>query len=147
MRWLKGLYLVLGLGLLALVLHDVDLAQVAARVSQIGWGILVVLGLYLVMFVFDSLLSVDNRGIQALLREVSNDVLVVALKGAVPEMQDHILSNMSKRAATLLKEDIEARGPTRLSEVEQAQKEILEVARRLADSGDLDLGQGGDEYV
>ena len=99
------------------------------------------------MFVFDSLLNVDNRGIQALLREVSNDVLVVALKGAVPEMQDHILSNMSKRAATLLREDIEARGPTRLSEVEQAQKEILEVARRLADSGDLDLGQGGDEYV
>ncbi len=99
------------------------------------------------MFVFESLLNVDDRGIQALLREISNDLLVVALKGALPEMQTKIVSNMSKRAATLLTEDIEARGPTRLSEVEQAQKEILEVARRLADSGDLDLGQGGEEYV
>lgn len=99
------------------------------------------------MFVFDTLLGVDDRGIQALLREISNDILVVALKGAVPEMQSKILTNMSKRAATLLEEDIEASGPTRLSEVEQAQKDILDVARRLADSGDIDLGQGGEEYV
>lgn len=99
------------------------------------------------MFVFDTLLGVDDRGIQALLREISNDLLVVALKGAVPEMRTKILTNMSKRAATLLEEDMEARGPTRLSEVEQAQKDILDVARRLADSGDIDLGQGGEEYV
>ena len=99
------------------------------------------------MFVFDTLLGVDDRGIQALLREVSNDLLVVALKGAAPELQDKILNNMSKRASTLLREDMEARGPTKLSEVEQAQKEILEVARRMADSGDLDLGTGGEEYV
>ncbi len=99
------------------------------------------------MFVFDTLLTVDDRGIQALLREVSNDLLVVALKGAVPEMQDKILNNMSKRAATLLREDMEARGPTKLSDVEQAQKEILEAAKRLADSGDIDLGMGGEEYV
>ena len=100
------------------------------------------------MLVFESLLDVDDRGIQGLLREISNETLVVALKGAVPEMQTKILSNMSKRAATLLRDDLEARGPTRLSEVEQAQKDILEVARRLADSGDLQLGgRGGEEYV
>ncbi len=99
------------------------------------------------MFVFDTLLGVDDRGIQALLREVANDVLVVALKGAAPELQEKMLNNMSKRAATLLREDMEARGPTKLSDVEQAQKEILEAARRLTESGDIDLGLGGEEYV
>ena len=99
------------------------------------------------MFVFDTLLKVDDRGIQTLLREVSNDLLVVALKGCDPAIRDKILRNMSKRAAALLAEDMEARGPIKLSEVETAQKEILEVARRMADAGDLDLGQGGDEYV
>jgi len=99
------------------------------------------------MFVFDTLLKVDDRGIQSLLREISNDLLVVALKGCDPAVRDKLLNNMSKRAATLLREDMEAKGPTRLSEVEEAQKEILEVARRLADSGDIDLGQGGEEYV
>lgn len=99
------------------------------------------------MFVFDTLLQVDDRGIQALLREISNDVLGVALKGCDPAINDKILGNMSKRAATLLREDMEAKGPTKLSEVEEAQKEILDVARRLADAGDIDLGQGGDEYV
>jgi len=99
------------------------------------------------MFVFDTLLTVDDRGIQSLLREISNDLLVVALKGAAPELQDKILNNMSKRAGSLLREDMEARGPTKLTDVEQAQKDILVEARRLADSGDLDLGQGGEEYV
>lgn len=99
------------------------------------------------MFIFESLLDVDDRGIQALLREISNDLLVVALKGADPAMQDKILNNMSKRAATLLKDDMEARGPTKLSDVEHAQREILEVAKRLAESGDIDLGGGGEEYV
>ena len=99
------------------------------------------------MFVFDTLLKVDDRGIQALLREISNDLLVVALKGCDPAISDKILSNMSKRAGTLLREDMEAKGPMRLSEVEEAQKEILDVARRLAESGDIDLGQGGEEYV
>ena len=100
------------------------------------------------MFVFDTLLKVDDRGIQALLREISNDLLVVALKGCDPEISDKILGNMSKRAATLLREDMDAKGPMKLSDVEVAQKEILDVARRLADSGDIDLGQGGgEEYV
>ncbi len=99
------------------------------------------------MFVFDTLLTVADTGIQVLLREVSTELLVVALKGAVPELQEKILSNMSKRAAALLKEDMEARGPTKLSAVEAAQKEILETARRLADAGDIDLGTDGEEYV
>ncbi|MEN7342260.1 MAG: flagellar motor switch protein FliG [Pseudomonadota bacterium] len=99
------------------------------------------------MFVFDSLLAVDDRGIQTLLREVSNDVLVVALKGADQEIRRKLLGNMSKRAATLLEEDMEARGPMKLSEVEQAQKEILEIARKLADAGDINLGDGDEEYV
>ena len=99
------------------------------------------------MFVFETLLEVDDRGIQALLREISNDLLVVALKGCDPEISDKILGNMSKRAATLLREDMDAKGPMKLSDVEQAQKEILDVARRLADAGDINLGQGGEEYV
>ena len=99
------------------------------------------------MFVFDSLLNVDDRGIQTLLREVSNDRLVIALKGADPAVQKKIFGNMSKRAAALLEEDMEARGPMKLSDVEAAQKEILEVARRLADNGDINLGDSDDEYV
>jgi flagellar motor switch protein FliG len=99
------------------------------------------------MFVFETLLKVDDRGIQSLLREISNDLLVVALKGCDPAISDKILGNMSKRAATLLREDMEVKGPMKLSEVETAQKEILDVARRLAESGDIDLGQGGEEYV
>lgn len=99
------------------------------------------------MFTFDTLLNVDDRGIQSLLREISNDLLIVALKGCDPNISDKILKNMSKRAATLLREDMEAKGPIKLSEVEVAQKEIIDVARRLADAGDIDLGQGGEEYV
>ncbi len=99
------------------------------------------------MFVFDTLLEVDDRGIQALLREINNEMLVIALKGCDPAISDKILGNMSKRAATLLREDMDAKGPIRLSEVETAQKEILDIARRLADSGDINLGTGGEEYV
>lgn len=99
------------------------------------------------MFQFEILLKVDDRGIQALLREISNDLLVVALKGCDPAISDKIMGNMSKRAATLLREDMEVKGPIKLSEVEEAQKGILDVARRLAESGDIDLGQGGEEYV
>lgn len=99
------------------------------------------------MFTIDTLLNVDDRGIQALLREISNDLLVVALKGCDPAVSSKIMGNMSKRAATLLREDMEAKGPMKLSEVEDSQKEILDVARRLVDAGDIDLGLGGDEYV
>src|SRR6056297_1383275 len=99
------------------------------------------------MFMFESLLSVDDRGIQALLREVSNELLVLALKGTDQAMQEKIFGNMSKRAGQLLREDLEVKGPVRVSEVETAQREILTVARRMADAGELDLGTSGEEYV
>ena len=99
------------------------------------------------MFVFESLLKIDDRGIQSLLREIPNDLLVVALKGCDPNISEKIMGNMSKRAGTLLREDMEAKGPIRLSDVEVAQKEILDVVRRLVESGDINLGRGGEQYV
>ncbi|MNZ87224.1 Flagellar motor switch protein FliG [compost metagenome] len=100
------------------------------------------------MFVFDNLADVDDRGIQALLREVSSDVLVLALKGADDPVREKVFRNMSKRAAELLRDDLEARGPVRVSEVESAQKEILTIARRMADSGEIALGgKGGEEMI
>jgi flagellar motor switch protein FliG len=99
------------------------------------------------MFVFDNLAEVDDRSIQALLREVSSDTLIIALKGADASVTEKVLKNMSKRAAEMLRDDLEARGPVRLSEVEAAQKEILAIARRMAESGDISLGGGGDEFV
>lgn len=100
------------------------------------------------MFVFDNLSDVDDRGIQALLREVSSDVLVLALKGADDAIKEKIFKNMSKRASELLRDDLEAKGPVRISEVESAQKEILTIARRMADAGEIVLGgKGGEEMV
>lgn len=99
------------------------------------------------MFVFDNLREVDDRGIQALLREVSTELLIVALKGADTELQEKVFSNMSSRAAELLRDDLEAKGPVRVSEVEAAQKEILVVARRLADAGEIMLGGGGEQMM
>ncbi|MBI3188439.1 MAG: flagellar motor switch protein FliG [Gammaproteobacteria bacterium] len=104
-------------------------------------------GIQELMFVFDNLIDVDDRGIQALLREVSSDNLTLALKAADEKIKEKILKNMSKRAAEMLKEDMEARGPVKLSDVEAAQKEILTVARRLADAGEIVLGGGGEEFV
>ena len=100
------------------------------------------------MFVFDNLKEVDERGIQALLREVSSDSLILALKGSDEALKEKIFRNLSKRAAEMLMEDLEAKGPVRLSEVETAQKEILAIARRMAEAGEINLGgQGGEEYV
>jgi flagellar motor switch protein FliG len=99
------------------------------------------------MFVFDNLLDLDDKGVQVLLREVSTDLLVIALKGADTALQEKIFKNMSKRAAELLRDDLEAKGPVRVSEVEAAQKEILTVARRLADDGEIMLAGGGEELI
>lgn len=100
------------------------------------------------MFVFDNLLDVEDRGIQAILRDVQQDVLMRAIKGADDGLKDKILNNMSKRAADMMRDDLEAMAPVRVSEVEAAQKEILSVARRLADSGEIMLGGGGgDEFL
>lgn len=99
------------------------------------------------MFVFENLMEVDDRGIQEILREVDSAKLVLALKGADASMLEKFMKNMSQRAAEMLKDDLESRGPVRLAEVEAAQKEILAVARRLADSGKIMLGGGGETFV
>ncbi len=99
------------------------------------------------MFVFDNLVDVDDQGIQALLREVSSDTLIIALKGADEAIREKIFKNMSKRAAEMLRDDLEAKGPVRVSEVEAAQKEILAIARRMAEAGEISLGGGGEEFV
>jgi flagellar motor switch protein FliG len=99
------------------------------------------------MFVFDNLKDVDDKGIQSLLREVSSDVLILALKGAEDELKEKIFKNMSKRAAELLRDDLDSKGPVRVSEVEVAQKEILTIARRMADAGEIMLGGGGEAML
>jgi len=100
------------------------------------------------MFVFDNLIDVDDRGIQALLREVSSETLILALKGADQAMKDKIFNNMSKRAAEMMRDDLENKGPVRLSEVEGAQKEILAIARRMSESGEIALGgKGAEQFV
>jgi len=99
------------------------------------------------MFVFDNLKDVDDKGIQTLLREVSSDVLIIALKGADTDLQEKIFKNMSKRAAELLRDDLEAKGPVKVSEVETSQKDILTIARRLADSGEIALGGSGEAMI
>ncbi|MGF1680408.1 flagellar motor switch protein FliG [Photobacterium minamisatsumaniensis] len=100
------------------------------------------------MFVFDNLAEVDDRGIQTLLRDVPQDLLQKALKGADDLLREKILRNMSKRAAEMLQDDLEAMGPIRVADVEAAQKEILSIARRLSDSGELMLtGGGADEFL
>ena len=99
------------------------------------------------MFVFDNLESVDDRGIQALLREISTDTLIVALKACEETIKEKMFKNMSKRAAELMRDDLEAMGPVKLSEVEAAQKEILTIARRMAESGEIALGGSGEEMV
>jgi len=100
------------------------------------------------MFVFENLLDADDRGIQALLREVASDTLLIALKGADEAVRNKIFRNMSQRAAEMLRDDLEAKGPVRLSEVEEAQKEILAIAKRMADAGEIALGgKGSDEFV
>lgn len=97
------------------------------------------------MFTFDDLDKIDDKGIQSLMKEVQSESLVIALKGATPDLKEKIFRNMSSRAAETLREDLESRGPVRLSEVEAEQKEILKIVRRLADEGQIVLAGGGDE--
>ncbi|RPI47786.1 MAG: flagellar motor switch protein FliG [Betaproteobacteria bacterium] len=100
------------------------------------------------MFVFEDLVSLDDRGIQTLLREVQSESLIVALKGSSQELRDKIFKNMSSRAAEMLREDLDAKGPVKLSDVEKEQKDILTIVRRLADEGQVALsGKGDDAYV
>ncbi|OSZ67216.1 flagellar motor switch protein FliG [Hydrogenophaga sp. IBVHS2] len=97
------------------------------------------------MFTFEDLLKLDGKSIQLVLKEVATDQLVVALKGASTELRELVLGNMSSRAAEALREDLESRGPVRLSEVETQQKDILKVVRRLSDEGQIMIGGGEDE--
>jgi len=100
------------------------------------------------MFVFENILDIDDRGIQLLLREIQSESLIVALKGSSEELREKIFKNMSQRAAEMLRDDLEAKGPVRVSEVEAEQKEILKIVRRLADEGQVVLGgKGDDSYV
>ncbi len=99
------------------------------------------------MFVFDNLLEADDRGIQALVREVTSEILITALKGADEAIQEKIFGNMSKRAAELLRDDLDAKGPLRITDVEEAQKQIVSAARKLVDDGKLMLGSGGNDFV
>jgi len=116
-----------------------DLAKVDEQLSQ---------KIQDLMFIFDDLQKVDDRGMQELLRQVAADKLLIALKGADDALKAKIFKNMSQRAAEMMKDDLEAKGPVKLSEVEAAQKEILVAARKLADAGTISLGAGGgDAYV
>lgn len=99
------------------------------------------------MFVFDDLLEIDDRGMQEVLRTVPSDKLLLALKGAEEALKEKIFKNMSQRAAEMLKDDLEARGPVRLSEVEAAQKEILALVRKMAEAGTVQLGGKGEQFV
>ena len=99
------------------------------------------------MFTFDDLEKIDDKGFQSLLKEVQTDQLVLALKAASPELREKVFRNMSSRAAESLREDLESRGPVRLSEVEAEQKEMLKIVRRLVDEGQIVLAGGGDEQL
>ncbi|CAG2154499.1 Flagellar motor switch protein FliG [Cupriavidus yeoncheonensis] len=99
------------------------------------------------MFLFENLLEVDDRGIQRVLKEIATESLIVALKGAPPELRDKFIRNMSTRAGEMLREDLDALGPVRVSQVEAEQKAILQVVRRLADAGEVQIGGGDDAYV
>ena len=99
------------------------------------------------MFVFENLMAVDDRGMQRLIREISSDKLVIALKGVDDDLKDRFFKNMSSRAADMLREDLEAQGPVKLADVEAQQKEILTIAAQLADAGEIFLGKGGEDFV
>ncbi|MFS2054442.1 flagellar motor switch protein FliG [Variovorax sp. Varisp41] len=111
--------------------HDAELAQQIADLT----------------FVFDDVMKLDDKSLQLVMKEIASETLIVALKGAAPPLRDKFLSNMSSRAAEALREDLEARGPLRLSEVEAQQKEILKALRRLADEGQIMLGGGDGGFV
>ena len=101
------------------------------------------------MFVFEDLLKIDDRGIQMIMKEVTNDMLTMALKTAPEELQEKIFRNISSRAAEMIREDLLTMGPTKLSDVEKAQQEIVKICRRLESEGKVAIGGkgGGEEFV
>jgi flagellar motor switch protein FliG len=99
------------------------------------------------MFVFDDIIGLEDRGMQTLAADIPQDVLLLALKGADKELKEKILNNMSKRQADILRDDLESGGPVKLSEVEEAQRKVVQIVRRLADEGKLMLPGSGEEFV
>ncbi|ARJ41832.1 flagellar motor switch protein FliG [Pantoea alhagi] len=99
------------------------------------------------MFLFENLLETDDRSIQRILQDVDNETLIIALKGAEAPLRDKFFRNMSKRQADIMREDLSARGPVRMSQVEAEQKTILQIVRRLAESGEINIGGSEDVYV
>ena len=99
------------------------------------------------MFIFDNLMSLDDRGLQRLIRDVPNENPLTALKGVDSQIAERFFRNMSERAAAILREDLEASGPIKISEVEEAQKEIVKTAKRLSDEGELMIGKSSRDYV
>jgi len=99
------------------------------------------------MFVFDDLIKVDDRGMQELMKEISKDDLPLALRGANPEVKEKFFKNMSSRAAEMLKEDMEAKGPVKVSDVERAQQNILKVCRKLEEEGRIVIAGAGEEML
>ncbi len=99
------------------------------------------------MFLFENLIEVDNRSIQRILQDVSTDSLVIALKGSNQALRDHFLNNMAARAAEIVRDDLESRSPVRMSQVENEQKIILQIVRRLVEKGEIAIGGGDDVYV
>ncbi|MDH3210133.1 MAG: flagellar motor switch protein FliG [Burkholderiaceae bacterium] len=97
------------------------------------------------MFTFEDVVSIDDKGIQLLLKEVQSESLIIALKGSTPELREKVFKNMSARAAETLREELDSRGPVRVAEVESEQKEMLKIVRRLVDEGQIVLGGGGDD--
>jgi flagellar motor switch protein FliG len=95
------------------------------------------------MFVFEDIKALDDRSIRELLKEISNEDLTKALKGATEDLQEKFLSNLSERAGTMIREDLEIMGPVRLSEVETAQQNIVKTVRRLEGEGKVMIGRGG----
>lgn len=99
------------------------------------------------MFVFENLVDIEDTAIQLILKEIDTSSLTIALKGAPEELRDKFFKNMSNRASEMLRDDLDAQGPVRMSKVETEQKAILQVARKLAEAGQFTLGSGNDEYV
>jgi flagellar motor switch protein FliG len=137
-----------GLRAAAEIVNLLDSAMGSSLMSDIGKGDeRLSQSIQDLMFVFDDLLEIDDRGMQELLRQVAADKLLIALKGVDEDFKNKVFKNMSQRAAEMLKSDLEAKGPVRLADVEAAQKEILLAARKLADDGTIQLGGKGEEYV
>jgi len=137
-----------GMNTAAAILNQMDSSEEAlllAAVKEVDVGI----GekIHELMFVFDNLLVIDDRGMQRLIREIPTDSLIIALKGVDDALKDRFVNNMSSRAADMRKEDLEAKGPVKRSDVEEQQKEILTIAAKLAEEGEIFMGKVGDDFV